>query len=391
MNIRTSHAATHFQLPKSVVYIAAITIGLIISLELLARAVEYFTLTAPTGATLEYVPERVLSEADQLKAEHRYWDRYMRHDPYLVFSPIPGWRGRYTHYNSLGFRGAEIPERKPPQVVRVAVLGGSTAFGAFVKDEQTFPAVLQDLFQEALANPSANASRRKVQMINAAVPGYVSTQELIALHLKLLPLTPDLVIIFDGLNDVFNLGGRLQGTWRMDEWESRCTLPMRKRIIPFMRRWSALLRLSGRVRAALAVGRNQPTPQWVLEPGAFEGSTSVYLENLRSMLSLLRSRNINGVTILQPARLWAMSERDMQGETHLPLERVRAMRSMRETLKQAIPGVIAQFGTGFSLMDLDDISQVPDFFVEGDDIHLTEAGNRAVARRIADFLLTQRH
>ena len=225
-----------------------ISIGLIIILELLARTVEYFLPAVPSGSTLDYVPAGNLSDADQLKAEHRYWDRYMQLDPYGVFSPIPGWRGRFTHFNSLGFRGAEISERKPPQVVRIAVLGGSTAFGAFVKDEQTFPAVLEELLQGTLAHSSQNASRSKVEVINAAVPGYVSTQELISLQLKVLPLTPDFVIIFDGLNDIFNFAGPRNHATKMEEWESQCTMTMMERNKALMRRSSALLRFGSALR-----------------------------------------------------------------------------------------------------------------------------------------------
>ena len=107
------------------------------------------------------------------------------------------------------------------------------------------------------------------------------------------------------------------------------------------------------------------------------------------MLSLLKTRGIKGLMIFQPARMWSLSEGDMEATTKYPLERVRAMRSMRKTLKQGISDIIAQFGTGFSLLDLDDIGQTPGFFVKDDDIHLTEAGNRAVARRIADFIVAQ--
>src|SRR5262249_54699100 len=167
------------------VYMAAITIALLVLLELAARIVEYATFKTPTTATLERMRIERVPEAEQLKAEHRFWGNYMRHDPYLVYSPIPGWTGRYTHFNSLGFRGAEVAEKKPAQLLRVAVLGGSTAFGAFVKDEQTFPAVLQDLLEAHLAEGPSLQSGSRVEVVNAAVPGYVSTQEVIALQLKL--------------------------------------------------------------------------------------------------------------------------------------------------------------------------------------------------------------
>src|SRR5438093_4320955 len=114
MKNRSGDTCTYFRLPKSLIYVMVISVGMLSILEILARTVEYVAPAVPSGSTLDYVPEGNLSEADQLKAEHRYWERYMRRDPYLVYSPIPAWHGRYTRYNALGFRGAAIPERKPP-------------------------------------------------------------------------------------------------------------------------------------------------------------------------------------------------------------------------------------------------------------------------------------
>jgi lysophospholipase L1-like esterase len=393
MEHRSGDTSPYFQLPKCVIYVMVISLGILGILEVLARMVEYVAPAVPSSSTLDYVPEGDLSEADQLKAEHRYWERYMHRDPYLVYSPIPKWHGRYTRYNALGFRGAELPERKPPHTLRLAVLGGATAFGAFVKDEQTFPAVLQELLQRTPARASVHASSSKVEVINAAVPGYVSTQELIALHLKVLPLTPDVVIIFDGLNDIFNFAaGRRNHATKMEEWENQCTMTTMERTKALLRRSSALLRLGGALRWQLfqwiqhARRQQDAEPQWEPPPGTIDGTTVVYLENLRSMLALLKARAITAVTIFQPARLWAMSEEEMQAATHYPLERVRAMRSLHKTMKQGVLDITAQFGPGFSVLDFDDIGKVPSFLIEGDDIHLTEAGHRAVARRIADFI-----
>jgi len=366
-----------------------ISFALIMILEVVARTVEYIWPAAPTGATLNYVPAGKLSDADQLKAEHRYWDRYMRHDPYLVFSPIPGWRGRYTRYNSFGFRGQEIAGKKPSDTIRIAVLGGSTAFGAFVKDQDTFPAVLQGLLQENAASTGAVGSRSKIEVINAAVPGYTSTQELISLHLKVLPLAPDVVIVFDSINDVYNLGHPPQNAWEMDEWENRLTMTMPQRMRQLLLRSSALLRLGVLLRGHLSdwkykVVHQEQAPTWKPGPGAFEAAADTYLENIRSMLALLKVRGIRGITITQPARQWSISDTEMTAFVR-PLERVQALRSLRETMKRRTIDIVAQFGTDFSVVDLDDLGQVPSYF--GDLMHFTEAGNRAVAHRIADAVL----
>ena len=49
--------------------------------------------------------------------------------------------------NSLGFRGHEFSEIKPPNTYRIFMVGGSTMFGSGASsDETTIPGILQKLF-----------------------------------------------------------------------------------------------------------------------------------------------------------------------------------------------------------------------------------------------------
>src|SRR5690606_5902302 len=61
---------------------------------------------------------------------------------YLGYTLQPGYRRGKTSHNSLGYRGPEVAIPKPSGVFRIAILGGSTTYTEFVRDdEKTFPYV----------------------------------------------------------------------------------------------------------------------------------------------------------------------------------------------------------------------------------------------------------
>jgi lysophospholipase L1-like esterase len=121
--------------------------------------------------------------------------KYVPHH-YLCYALQPHYRRGRTQHNSLGFRGREIASPKPRGVFRVAVLGGSTTYGEFIHDDaQTFPAQLERELHERYG-------RQDVEVINAGCPGYNSWESLQNLQFRVLDLEPNLVILYDGVNDV---------------------------------------------------------------------------------------------------------------------------------------------------------------------------------------------
>jgi len=62
-------------------------------------------------------------------------------------------------------------------------------------DHDTFPGYLQENFDEL-------NTEKKVEVINAGNPGIASTDELHLIKVKIVNYDPDLIIIYDGINDV---------------------------------------------------------------------------------------------------------------------------------------------------------------------------------------------
>ena len=115
---------------------------------------------------------------------------------YLVYYPTPNYQKGQTFHNSLGYRADEFTVEKPSNVFRIVALGGSSTYDIRIEDnEKTFTAQLQKLLTEEYGY-------QNVEVINAGVPGYNSWEILINLEFRVLDLNPDLVIIYEGTNDV---------------------------------------------------------------------------------------------------------------------------------------------------------------------------------------------
>ncbi len=124
--------------------------------------------------------------------------------PGLIYENRPGFSGKYAdqtvHINSLGLRGSESTEAKPPGTYRILVLGDSFAFGHGVTDADSFPAQTENL----LNSHALNTPDGRFEVLNAGVNGYNTLQESIWLQEKGFSLTPDLVILAFFHNDLGN-------------------------------------------------------------------------------------------------------------------------------------------------------------------------------------------
>lgn len=140
--------------------------------------------------------------------------RFHTSDPNLGWKLIPGASGEwneegasFVQVNSEGLRDREHTKAKPPNTLRVAVLGDSFTEAIHVPVEQTFWSKLE----RKLGNCEAVKGRKNVEVINFGVQGYGTAQELIMLRKKVWDYNPDIVVLafFIG-NDVINNSPKLE-------------------------------------------------------------------------------------------------------------------------------------------------------------------------------------
>ena len=158
-----------------------------------------FTLICLVGALM-------LAEAGlRVRAHFRYGsargnpiDRLRVYDKELGISTLaPGYvrSGSRASFgiNALGFRGDEFTKEKPPGTIRIVCLGASTTFCGEAK--RSWPHRLQEKLRERYSGVG-------IEVINAGVPGFRIEQSLVNLEARVLPLDPDLVIVYHANNDI---------------------------------------------------------------------------------------------------------------------------------------------------------------------------------------------
>lgn len=111
--------------------------------------------------------------------------------PYVMFAEPTVAEGGRT--NRQGFFGPELVVPKPAGELRIAMLGGSVVWAG--KDYASIATHLERKLRE-------RASGRSLRVVNFGRQSYVSMQELILLQRNVLPLDVDVVIVFDGFNDM---------------------------------------------------------------------------------------------------------------------------------------------------------------------------------------------
>jgi nicotinamidase-related amidase len=109
--------------------------------------------------------------------------------PYLNYTLNPA----FEDINDYGYRGEAVAIPKPDGVYRIVALGGSTTYGHALTADEAYPAQLQRLLRER--------GETQVEVVNLGVPGYFSLDSLVNLATRGLALQPDLILIYDGVND----------------------------------------------------------------------------------------------------------------------------------------------------------------------------------------------
>jgi lysophospholipase L1-like esterase len=216
-------------------------------------------------------------------------------DEALGWRHRPGVAGSYwgepVRINAHGMRGPERGPVKPSGARRVLFLGDSVVFGlALADEERTIPALLEDELATRTAAP--------VEVLNAAVCGWSTWQELRFLQAEGERWQPDLVLLGFVLNDVteryqlVRFGGSTSGPqlayaaadgWRAWLAESGLYLAVRE------------LHLRRELRAAELRGPLRPNPYHVILDSDTEPVQAAWrqvLPELEAILAWCREREL---------------------------------------------------------------------------------------------------
>jgi hypothetical protein len=221
------------------------------------------------------------------------------------------------HYtNADGFRvpslGYELPKAKPDGQLRIAFLG-SSAVQLGSTYETTLPGSLRTLLRERYHG-------RDIEVINAGIQSCVSRQSIMHLVFTVLPYQPDIVILYDGVNDIglpltyesrpnfpYNFQ-TMSEAW--DAYRQEYEQPLWQLVLNRSRVYATLRAQFGdaddtttanTVVLGLNKAPNAVTSDYVIYTPEFaEQHIAAYLSNWRRFIELSEAFNYVPVCILQP-------------------------------------------------------------------------------------------
>ncbi|HKS05478.1 MAG TPA: SGNH/GDSL hydrolase family protein [Gemmatimonadaceae bacterium] len=326
-----------FSLLRDAWVVAGVTLALILLLELGYRAQAWVRSDAPPMRTsllpgppsaFDTVPWAREYLADHEKEERVLWEPF-------VYVRNPTFRGTQMNVDSAGHRVVPGPALKAPRRLRVFFLGGSTAFGWFQRDAYTLPSLTAARLREIVP---ANVD---VDLTNFGTPGHTFTQEVVMLMLRLRNgERPDVVVFYDGINDVSSviqrgIGGEPQNETRRSADFERGRAAIEDAATGWRNDLRALARLSAGVLARselakrISAGRDSTAPL-VPADSATARLVSAYVGNVQVVEGLAKAFGFDVIYVWQPAFLSTTKPLTTREQWFAEAGRVGSTNLMRE-------------------------------------------------------------
>jgi lysophospholipase L1-like esterase len=123
-------------------------------------------------------------------------DNPIERRPYFLYVNRPGYTSKdAVQHNQFGYRGPEISQKKPKGTIRILAIGASTTYGYMLDSPaQAWPAQLEKILSKSFSD-------KKIEVINAGLPGGLSSESLISYLFRDRYFEPDIVVIHNGGND----------------------------------------------------------------------------------------------------------------------------------------------------------------------------------------------
>jgi lysophospholipase L1-like esterase len=298
--------------------------------------------------------------------------------PYVYWRRTP-FQGKYINLDARGIRytvPGVVSGSKVSQKVKIFMFGGSTLWGEGVRDRFTIPSlVAQDLAAHHL-----NAA-----ITNFGEVAYVNTQELIELVLQLeRGHIPDVVIFYDGYNDVYaalqnQAAGFTQFEWKR-ELEYNISTRYHKLKNVFLLNTLDRFYLGKMIKSLsnkLSYQKPFSQPSKTLKKDIVE----VYLNNLKIISALGKAYGFVSLFYWQPV---------IYTKNNLtPFEKKFATEPLGALYKQAQAEMQAKSPefAPYHFFDISGLFATANHEVYLDYCHVNEAANQIIAQRIAADLL----
>ncbi len=184
------------------------------------------------------------SENQPIKGLPGYGQLAVQSNPLKGYQLMPNQANAAWNINAQGFRSTEdIPTSKPQDEVRILIIGGASAFGAFATNNQvTFAQQLENRLNQQVEAQKANPAKfrpdvlpyfadeleqvlkkppkiraARYRVINAAVPGYLASNTLADFTTRLQQYQPNMVVLINGYSDLLTPADRAAATLPIEQ------------------------------------------------------------------------------------------------------------------------------------------------------------------------------
>ena len=309
---------------------------------------------------------------------------YRRH-PFLNTAPREGTRvrvfGKEASLSSLGYRSPERSLQKARERFRILCAGGSTTFDTLaVDDRHTWPWELETMLREN--DPG-------VEVFNAGFPGWSSLENLISLEIRDVDLEPDVIVLYQGINDLQPAAYRPFDRQYEHGHAERCValLGFNRKRLP----WYEHSLFFEKIRTLVLGKRDfwkwsgQSRPSETQQSEIPEKALQTFRRNIRSFLAVAGTQHARVVLATQPIRIRRnFTEADRAHlEEWIPGLKASAVPEQLQRLN----GVLRDFAASGDAILADVAADIPfddtDF---GDPMHFTASGSGKMAEFMARSL-----
>lgn len=225
--------------------------------------------------------------------------------------------------NDLGFRGA-LPKKNKGNEFRIIMLGGSTVFNG-VPLSKSIPGELEQLFyRDGFGN---------VKVYNWGVVSFNSGQELSLLVHYASDFDPDLVLVYDGANDIYHsyaFESRPGYPYNWQTYEAGLKIirdgPDISQILNMIVLQSRLITsvFGESLRNRIVEAKHQTPLSNEEEDYVMNTTTDAYLSNLKKMCDFSKGNNSKFIAVLQPMLVFKRplvgKENKLLGENGIQLQ-----------------------------------------------------------------------
>jgi lysophospholipase L1-like esterase len=264
--------------------------------------------------------------------------------------------------DSSGLRDREFSKRKNENTIRIICMGNSCTFGWMIKQDQTYPKILERMLREKYPH-------LKVEVINAGITGYSSFQGKRFLQDNIIGLQPDIITIDFGWNDqwpaasnIEDKNQKLPNQWILDLQD----LLLRTEVYKFMK-YVVFEFMSHPKEKQVSITKSRV-------------SLVDFRNNLEEMIGFCRSSNSKVILLASPIG---------HKEIYIENRQYKLVYEVHQAYNQVVRKVANEMQV--PLVDIaKDFEDNPEYYDRGVFIHFNAKGSEAVAKNLFECLIALR-